>query len=120
MLVLDDNQRLRDKFKKTLIRTMSQSTVVCVSSSDRLMDEYTKEHADIVFIRLGNTAFNGLSVASELRELDARVNLVFISASREYALYAFRAGAANYLLEPIDSTKLNDALFQNGVSRLER
>lgn len=114
VLILDDNQALRRKFQYILSQiTGDSSAAVCFDNIADLIERYKRGRPDFIFIRLGDTMFSGLRAAQEIQKLDARAKVIFISQSREYAIYAFGAGASGYLLEPIDEDKLNAVLYNN-------
>ncbi len=51
-----------------------------------------------------------------LAEMDKSPNVIFTTAYDEYALKAFEVNALDYLLKPIDSKRLLDAINKiNGV-----
>lgn len=110
ILLFDDNIKLRQELRSLLLRNKTVTVVVCPETWEDLLREYLKEPADLIFIRLGNTSFNGLKIAKDLLIADAGAKMVFISKSRDYARLAFDAGAVDYLLEPVDEEKLNEAI----------
>ena len=110
ILLLDENLRSRQKLRFQLLNNKTIHTVDCPEKPNDLVREYLKEPADLVLIRLGNTRFNGLKLAKELLEADPQAKVAFVSQSRDYARLAFDAGAADYLLEPVDEKILNEAI----------
>lgn len=54
---------------------------------------------------------DGLELARELRKLDNKAAIVFISSNREMALQGYEVSAARYLEKPLDEGKLNEALL---------
>lgn len=53
---------------------------------------------------------NGIQTARELRWNDKNAQVVFITSEKSYALEAFDVNAVNYILKPVDKTKLFDTL----------
>lgn len=62
---------------------------------------------DILFIDIYMPGKLGIDVAKELRKMGNRCHIIFITASTEYALDAFRVYADQYLVKPL----LEDELF---------
>lgn len=110
ILLLDENPRSCQKLRFQLLNNKTINTVDCPEKPEDLVRDYLKEPADLVFIRLGNTRFNGLKLAKELIEAAPHAKVAFVSQSRDYARLAFDAGAADYLLEPVDEKILNEAI----------
>lgn len=62
---------------------------------------------DILFMDIYMPGKLGIDVAKELRRMGNRCHIIFITASTEYALDAFRVDADQYLVKPV----LEDELF---------
>lgn len=112
ILLFDDNMQSRQELRSLLLRNKAVTVIDCPETREDLLREHLREPADLVFIRLGNTHFNGLKLAKDLLAADARAKVIFISKSRDYACLAFDAGAADFLLEPVDEKALNDTIFR--------
>lgn len=110
VMLLDENVKSADALRYLLKQNTAVSELDYSDKPAVLLQSYQRSPAELVFIRLGNTSFNGLKTAKQLLKIDARAKVVFISHSRNYALYAFEAGAVDYLLEPLDERKLCETL----------
>lgn len=70
-----------------------------------------EEDFDIIFLDIMMRGIDGMRTAKLLRErMKKEEILIFISASREYALEAFEVEAFWYLLKPVDEKKLRMVL----------
>lgn len=76
---------------------------------------------DLIFMDIympdkkGNAYPLGIEVAKELRNMDYKGKIVFLTTSKEYALEAFDVNAAQYMVKPILKDKLFwilDSLFK--------
>lgn len=56
---------------------------------------------DLVFLDIEMPEMNGLELAARLLELQEDIEVVFVTAYREYALEAFGVNALDYLLKPV-------------------
>ena len=110
ILLFDDNMQSRQELRSLLLHNKAVTGIDCPETREDLLREYLRETADLVFIRLGNTRFNGLKLTKELLAVDVRAKVVFISKSRDYARLAFDADAADYLLEPVNEKILNETI----------
>ena len=63
---------------------------------------------DLVFLDINMPGLNGFQLLEKLG--DFKFNVIFTTAYDEYALKAFKFGAANYLLKPIDIDDLISAV----------
>ena len=79
-----------------------------------------EEDFDIIFLDIMMRGIDGMRTAKLLRKrMKKEEILVFISASREYALEAFEVEAFWYLLKPVDEKKLRMVL-QKIIGKTEK
>ena len=67
------------------------------------------EKPDLVFLDIQMPSFDGFSVVKGVMEIEPPL-FVFVTAYQEHAVRAFEANAVNYLMKPVDETKLDDTL----------
>jgi two-component system LytT family response regulator len=67
------------------------------------------EKPDLVFLDIQMPGFDGFSVVKGVMELEPPL-FVFVTAYSEHAVKAFEANAVDYLLKPVDTDRLADAL----------
>ena len=85
------------------------------TNADELLSMIREENyvPDVIFMDIymrdkqGNMASFGMEAASELRNMEYRGKLVFLTTSREYALEAFDVDADQYLVKPVSENKLS-------------
>ena len=70
-----------------------------------------KEHQpDAVFLDIDMPGKSGLEVGEELRGLPGTPYLVYITGRQEHALKAFELKASDYLVKPVDDSKLTECV----------
>lgn len=79
-------------------------------NGDALLKSHTESPYDIILLDVVMPIFNGIEVAREIRRHDTNVKIIYLSSVREYAVDAYAVKATNYLLKPIDTTKLYQCL----------
>jgi len=67
------------------------------------------EKPDLVFLDIQMPGFDGFSVVKGIMEIEPPL-VVFVTAYQEHAVRAFEANAVNYLMKPVDESKLDDTL----------
>lgn len=65
---------------------------------------------DLYFLDIYMAPTDGIALAEQVRALDKNAVIVFTTASKDHALDAFRVGATQYLLKPIEPEKLHQVL----------
>lgn len=106
--LVDDEIPAIDRMKK-LLKTYPDIDVVC-ESHDGLtaLSDIEEKKPDIVFLDIHMPELNGLEVAKTLG-----INgplIIFVTAYDEHALAAFESSAIDYLVKPINSTRLDFAI----------
>jgi two-component system LytT family response regulator len=106
-LVIDDERLAR----KELINLLSQyDQVEIVGEANNVDDAKEKIEAlapDVVFLDIQMPEKTGFDL---LEELDNVPHVVFTTAYDEYAIKAFQVNALDYLLKPIEQTRLGEAI----------
>lgn len=85
-------------------------------SGRELLD--ASESFDLIFLDILMNGQNGMKTAQIFREKAWDSMLVFVSSSREYVLEAYDVEAFQYLLKPVDDTKLKNVL-RRAAGKLE-
>ena len=111
--VCDDELSFLSQLHSILSAWQPNSSRFCIESfdnGDALLSSHAESPFDIILLDVVMPMFNGIEVARELREHDTSVKLVFLTSSPEYAVDSYTVKANNYLLKPIDKTKLYQCL----------
>ena len=72
---------------------------------------------DVAFIDIEMPGINGLELAIQMQQSNNSLNVVFVTAFRQYAIDAFRVNAVDYLLKPIDGRELNRVIAKLKLNR---
>ncbi len=85
---------------------------VCASFTGPLeVLEYLKENTvDVAFLDIEMPDMCGLELAANILCQHGKILVVFVTAYCDYALEAFRINALDYLVKPVDTGSLNEAL----------
>ena len=112
-LLIDDEHHCIETLKYELEMNCPEVDVIDTASSGPEGIEKIKELTpDLVFLDIEMPGMSGFEM---LRQVDsADFSVIFVTAYDQYALQAFRCAAADYLLKPVMSDQLRDA-----VSRVE-
>ncbi len=107
-IVVDDEIPAIDRLKK-LLKGYPDIDVVC-ESSDGLtaLSDIEEKKPDVVFLDIDMPELNGLEVAKTLGVGGPLI--VFVTAYDEHALAAFESSAIDYLVKPVNSSRLDFAI----------
>lgn len=110
-LLADDESLAREELK-WLLNDFPEIEVVATAANGldalRLIEE---NEPDIVFLDVQMPGLDGISVVRKLREREIPLPyFVFSTAYEQYAVEAFRLEAMDYLLKPVDKTRLAETI----------
>ncbi len=110
-LIADDEEAPREQLRAALARRWPELRVVAASANGaEAWDDYLAHEPDVVFLDIRMPGLSGLEVARRLSALATPPLVVFVTAFDDHALAAFDAGAADYVLKPVDDERLAQTL----------
>jgi two-component system LytT family response regulator len=109
VVVVDDEPLARDGVALCLEEHTDVAIVAaCENGSEAI--HAIREHApDLVILDVKMPGLSGFDVIESIG-VQRMPRVIFLTAYEDYALRAFRVAAIDYLLKPIDSAKLGEAL----------
>lgn len=91
-----------------------------ISDYKRFLENMAKVRADIVLLDICMGTHNGVEAARVLRRFNEECAIIFVTSSREYAVEAFEVTATHYVIKPITSQKLQEALARTRFFQTQR
>ncbi len=84
----------------------------CYASGAALISAFEADTAtyDLVFLDIYMPGENGIHIAEQMRKLAPDTDIVFVTTSEDHAVDAFSLGAVHYLVKPITSESVIEAL----------
>ena len=97
--ILNEIQVLLDKYR---VERNQEIVYAAFNSPLELMAEIEKGLCfDILFLDIIMPGENGINVATEIRQYDTNVKIIFLTSSSEFAVESYTVGAYFYQLKPI-------------------
>ncbi len=115
-LIIDDERLARQELKKLLTPFKEIEIVGEAENSDTAIECIEKHKPDVIFLDIQMPGKNGFEL---LEEISALPEIIFVTAYDEYAIRAFEVNALDYLLKPVQASRLNETvkkLLQKEVS----
>src|SRR3990172_4042885 len=112
ILVIDDDRSVRHLIEKTFEGSDVEVLTAASAEDGRRLQRESRPDVALLDILLPTTS--GLQLFEELRSSDAKLPIVFITslASSETAIKAMTMGAFDYLLKPLDVTRIRELVGQ--------
>ena len=109
-MIVDDEAPARSELRY-LLDELGQVEVVAEAASVREAIEKLKEYpCDVMFLDVNMPEANGLKLADGLQHLHFPPAVVFVTAYSEFALDAFKVNAVDYLVKPVETERLEQAV----------
>lgn len=108
-IIIDDERLARAELKKMLMEYPEIEIIAEASNGDEGIELINQHDPQILFLDIQMPEKTGFDI---LEELDRIPLVVFTTAHDEYALKAFEVNALDYLLKPIDPTRLADTVHK--------
>jgi DNA-binding NtrC family response regulator len=122
LLLVDDNPDLILAQMHHVLGA-SEHRIDVARTGEEGIHSITERAPDVVLLDLRLPDLSGLDVFERIRQIDARIPVVFITAApaAHHAIEAMREGAYDYLIKPLDTQHLRRVLGQAlELSRLSR
>jgi two-component system response regulator LytT len=110
-LVVDDEQLAREELCYLLRECPDLEVVATASNGLEALDLIRSHEPDLVLLDVQMPGLDGLSVVRKLLEGGGHLpHVIFTTAYDQYAVQAFEVNAVDYLLKPIDKSRLSVSL----------
>ena len=107
-LIADDEPLLRKSLQRLLAQAWPELDVVAQARNGReAVEQFEALQPDMCFLDVHMPGLSGVEAA---RYIGRRAHLVFVTAFDQYALQAFEQGALDYLVKPVEPTRLADTV----------
>lgn len=109
IIVVDDEQPARDELCELLGAEGDISVIAQCSNALEAIPAIHRLQPDVVFLDIQMPRISGLEMVSMLNP-ESMPYIVFVTAYDEYAIQAFEEHAFDYLLKPLDRSRLTKTL----------
>jgi len=101
ILAIDDSERALKLLTHSITEAQPSAQVFAFSKPSELLAYAKENYCDIAFLDIQIWDINGLDVAKELKNLNPRINIIFVTAYSKYASEAFELHPSGYILKPV-------------------
>lgn len=111
ILIADDEEAPREQLQQAVRRVApdAQILALCENGLDA-WDDCLLHEPTLCLLDIRMPGLSGLEVARRAAALAQPPQVVFVTAFGDHAISAFEAGAIDYLMKPIDDTRLAQSL----------
>jgi two-component system, LytTR family, response regulator len=107
-IVIDDERLARQELKN-LLQSFDNIQIVAESGKpEEALDLIERENPDLIFLDIQMPGMTGFELLDELEGKAPEV--IFVTAYDEYALKAFEVNALDYLMKPVEESRLQESI----------
>lgn len=107
-LIADDEPLLREALARQLAQAWPGLEIVAEARNGReTISQFDEKRPDICFLDVHMPGVSGVEAA---KHIGRRAHLVFVTAYDHYAVQAFAQGALDYLVKPVEQSRLADTV----------
>jgi DNA-binding LytR/AlgR family response regulator len=107
-LIADDEPLLREQLAAHLTRLWPELQIVAQARNGREAVEMFEDlRPQVAFVDVHMPGMHGVEAA---RRIGRRAEIVFVTAFDQYAVEAFRQGAIDYVVKPVEAERLLDSV----------
>ena len=108
ILVCDDDREIVEAV--TIYLEKEGYSVLAAYNGKEALDTLRREQVQLIILDIMMPLLSGLDTAKELRSKDAHTPIIFLTSSKEYAIYSYEVHALHYLLKPVSKEQLFDTM----------
>lgn len=97
-------QELTDSWEK--VSGKNCNITVYTSAEEMLFENMGTFSFDFIILDIELDRMNGIELARQIRKVDKKVTIAFLSNSREYVFEGYEVGAVRYLMKPLTKEQL--------------
>ncbi|MDR1014793.1 MAG: LytTR family DNA-binding domain-containing protein [Coriobacteriales bacterium] len=109
-IIVDDEAPSRSELRFLLDETRQVEIVAEAANVREAIERLKEKGADAMFLDINMPGASGLQLAEALNRLKYPPAIVFVTAYSEHAAKAFDVNAVDYLVKPVETDRLQQAL----------
>ena len=109
-VLVDDEELARDELAFLLGQVRGVDIVGTAGNGIEAVDTINRLKPDVVFLDIQMPGLTGFEVARRLIDAETPSHIIFVTAYDQHAIEAFEVNAVDYLLKPVDVTRLDVAI----------
>ncbi|HEX8516958.1 MAG TPA: LytTR family DNA-binding domain-containing protein [Bacteroidia bacterium] len=106
-LLIDDERLARQELKSLLVQYPEIQVVGEANNAETAIESIRQLKPDVIFLDIQMPGKNGFEL---LEEISGLPEVVFVTAYDEYAIRAFEVNALDYLLKPVQPSRLAETV----------
>lgn len=107
ILAADDEELMLEALMDAIQKSVPEGVVHGFSRIASLLEFAQNTSCEIAFLDIQMRGMNGLEVAKKLKEINPKINIVFVTGFNQYAMDAICMHASGYITKPVTKEKID-------------
>ena len=120
ILIVDDEPEARDILENLLLEIDCVEIVAKANNVETGVEAILQFTPDIVLLDVQMPKRNGFDLIHEIRNINLKPTIVFVTAYNEYAIDAIKHSAFDYLLKPVKLTDLQKTILRYNKEKTQQ
>ncbi|MBQ7660933.1 MAG: response regulator [Clostridia bacterium] len=110
-LLVDDEELQLIRLQNAVKKALPQDAVLyCFVNPVQAAQKIAETPVDIAFIDIEMPVISGIQLAKKLKEVNPKVNIIFVTAYEHYAKNAYELHASGYVTKPVNEEKVREEM----------
>ncbi len=110
MLCVDDEPLMLIMLEQAVKEAAPDDDVHAFRYQEDLLEDARKNGCDVAFLDIHMRGMNGVELAKELKAVNPKMNIIFVTGFSEYAGDAMKLHASGYIMTPVTAEEIKKEL----------
>ena len=110
ILCVDDEELMLQMLEMAIREAKPDADIHAFEKQSLLLEDAKQNGCDIAFLDIHMRGMNGVELAKALKEVNPKMNIIFVTGFSEYAGEAMGMHASGYIMKPVTKEKIEAEL----------
>ena len=110
ILLVDDEKLQLTRLEDVVKKLLPDATLFSYQNPVLALQESKDRIYDIAFLDIEMPKINGINLAKSLKNINPKLNIIFVTAYDSYALEAYKLHASGYVTKPVNEEKVKEEI----------
>ena len=110
ILCVDDEPLMLQMLETAVREAKPEADVLAFEDQDDLFEDAKANGCEIAFLDIYMRGMNGVELAKRLKEINPKMNIIFVTGFSEYTGDAMKLHASGYIMKPVTKEKVEQEL----------
>ena len=110
ILCLDDEPLALKMLEQAVRQAKPDADITAFRKQSELLEQAKQGGCDIAFLDIHMRGMNGVELAKKLKEVNPKMNIIFVTGFSEYAGEAMNLHASGYIMKPVTAEEVSAEL----------